>query len=97
MLGLILATLVLGAALGMRFKVLILVPITAVAVLTVVVVASALGSDSGPAMLAAALASVCLQMGYLCGTLLRLETPPGRFQGAPKTTRPRTKASVWST
>jgi hypothetical protein len=66
-----LASLLVGAALGMRFKVLILVPVILVVLLVILVVG--IGSSDGFAFiaLAMALAATCLQVGYLIAIATR--------------------------
>jgi hypothetical protein len=60
----------IGALLGMRFKVLILVPIS-LAITAVVVIAIARGDGLSTMLLAEALVLCCLQIGYLGGLLTR--------------------------
>jgi hypothetical protein len=69
--ALITVPLLVGAALGMRYKILILVP--AVGTVLVIVFAGGLarGDSLAATMLATMLASGCLQIGYLCGALMR--------------------------
>ena len=69
--ALITLPLLAGAIFGMRYKILILVP--AVGCILVVVFAGGLARDDSMAatMLATMLASASLQIGYLCGALMR--------------------------
>jgi ABC-type Fe3+-siderophore transport system permease subunit len=60
----------IGALLGMRFKVLILIPI-GLAITAVVVIAIARGDGLSTMLLAEALVLCCLQIGYLGGLLTR--------------------------
>jgi hypothetical protein len=69
--ALITLPLLAGAIFGMRYKILILVP--AVGSVLVIVFAGGLarGDSVAATMLATMLASACLQIGYLCGALMR--------------------------
>jgi hypothetical protein len=71
----------IGALLGLRFKVLILFPAMALALIAAMA-GGAIGGDSLPAILIiAVLAAGCLQIGYLCGVLARYRIAaalPGR-------------------
>jgi hypothetical protein len=69
--ALILLTLLTGAVLGMRFKVLILVPAIGSALVIIVVGDLAGGSGLFHTLILAMLAATGLQMGYLCGALTR--------------------------
>jgi hypothetical protein len=71
MLILSLAALLVGAVLGMRFKVLILLP--AIVASFLVIGAVGIGSSTGLGFvaLAAIVAATCLQLGYLIGVALR--------------------------
>jgi hypothetical protein len=71
MMTLMLICLLLGAVLGQRFKVLVLIPATAV-VLPFVAAAGVVQTDPyGQIAIAAIVASVSLQLGYLAGIALR--------------------------
>ena len=59
-----------GALLGMRFKVLILIPV-GLAINAVVVIAIARGDALSTMLLADALVLCCLQLGYLGGIFTR--------------------------
>lgn len=80
------SALLLGAALGKRFKVLVLVPALALALLTTIAVGFAGGNGALAILVAAALASCSLQIGYLLGAYTRLE--PASDQFAKATLRP---------
>jgi hypothetical protein len=69
--GLVVATLLIGAALGMRFKVLILVPAFGLLLVVTLAAARAHGSAAPAFFVTAALAFAGLQIGYLCGALMR--------------------------
>ncbi len=66
-----------GAVLGLRFKVLVLVPALAIASATSVGIAQVYGNTFWSILAAMALTSIGLQLGYLGGTVLR-GTPPAR-------------------
>jgi uncharacterized membrane protein len=61
----------IGAVLGMRFKVLILIP--AIGLVWIVILAAGIARDDNVSaiLIAAVLASSFLQIGYLCGTATR--------------------------
>ena len=59
-----------GALLGMRFKVLILIPVC-LAINAVVAIAIARGAALSTMLLADALVLCCLQLGYLGGIFMR--------------------------
>jgi hypothetical protein len=61
-----------GAVLGMRFKVLILIPATIVAVIFVVIARAVLGDQISTIILAGITVATCLQVGYLGGGATRL-------------------------
>jgi hypothetical protein len=73
--GLVLASLFFGAALGMRFKVFVLVPVLALCPFAIWAVTA--GSAVSACFIAAALAFGGLQIGYLCGAVMRFYVPPG--------------------
>jgi hypothetical protein len=60
-----------GLVLGTRFKVLVLVPATALTALAVIAEAITSGKSLGSLLVIALLASTCLQIGYLCGAIIR--------------------------
>lgn len=60
-----------GLILGTRFKVLILLPATAVCALALIAEGIASGRSLGSLLLMALSASACLQLGYLCGAIVR--------------------------
>jgi hypothetical protein len=61
----------LGAVLGMRFKVFILLPAVAFAVCIVAVAGIVNSSPASTVFIAAVLTSVCLQFGYVGGVVTR--------------------------
>ena len=88
MVMLLIFTMLIGAVLGMRFKVLVLVPATALVVLLIAAAGIAHGDGAGVILLAMVLAAVGLQMGYLGGTGTRFamaaaRAPRLRSHGAP--------------
>jgi hypothetical protein len=60
-----------GLILGTRFKVLVLVPATALSALALIAEGIASGRSLGGLLLMALVASACLQLGYLCGAIVR--------------------------
>ena len=77
------AAMLVGAALGLKFKVLILLPAIVIG-LAVIFAAGLFGlSSQGHFMLAAALATVALQIGYLAGIVIRSLTVAGAVPGRP--------------
>jgi len=68
---LILLVFLLGAVLGMRFKVLILIPAIAFALIAILVGGVARGDSVSAILVAVVLASICLQIGYLSGIATR--------------------------
>jgi hypothetical protein len=67
--GLILATFFIGAALGMRFNVLVLIPAFGVLVVATLAAASS-GNNVSACFITAALAFAGLQIGYLGGAVM---------------------------
>jgi hypothetical protein len=62
---------VVGATLGVRFKILILFPAICLAVVSTAVVGIAHGDSVGAVMLTTALVTTALQIGYLFGLVTR--------------------------
>jgi hypothetical protein len=83
----VLLVFLLGAVLGMRFKVLILIPVIAFALISIVAGGIGSGDSFWAALTAAVLASVCLQIGYLGGTVTRHTMALARAQRLRKTSR----------
>jgi hypothetical protein len=61
------SALLVGAALGVRFKVLILIPAVAFAFIATVVAGVARGDSASAILIAAVLAGSSVQIGYICG------------------------------
>jgi hypothetical protein len=76
MVSLAISALLLGTALGMRFKVLILLPALLVALAGTIGVGSAGGNSLFAIAIAAAIASCCLQLGYVGGAVMRFGLLP---------------------
>jgi hypothetical protein len=72
MLMLTIASLFIGALLGQRFKVFILVPACMAAILAIVSLGIMRGESASALALAIVLVVTSLQMGYLAGTVGRL-------------------------
>jgi hypothetical protein len=68
---LILLAFLLGAVLGMRFKVFVLIPATGFALIAIFATSTARGNSLSGTLIAAVLASSCLQIGYLLGIIAR--------------------------
>jgi hypothetical protein len=81
---LIILTLLIGGALGMRFKVLVLVPAIGLAFIANLAVGIACRDSVSAILMTAVLASVCLQIGYLCGAMASYGTGDGRTQNLHK-------------
>ena len=73
----------LGAALGMRFKVLILIPAIGLACIAALAEGIARGDSAFAIVIAAVVASSCLQIGYLGSILTRYGR---RTKAAPRKT-----------
>ena len=72
---LILSMLCIGAALGVRFKVLILIPAIGLAFMAIVAGGVARGDSALAILIAAVLASSGLQIGYLCCIMRGMASP----------------------
>jgi hypothetical protein len=79
--------LLLGAVLGMRFKVLILLPVIACAVIIIATGGIASGAQGLPILVMAVLASICLQLGYFTGVMTRYVTLIARAGRSAKISR----------
>jgi hypothetical protein len=77
MITLVFSTLLLGAALAMRFKVLILIPSLVLASIVIVTIGIAAGKSAAAIVIAIAIAACCLQFGYLAGACARLSRAIG--------------------
>ena len=75
---LVLSMLCIGAALGLRFKVFILVPAIGLALFTILAGGIARGDGVFATLIAIILASSSLQIGYLCGIFTRYRIAPAR-------------------
>jgi len=60
-------SLLVGAALGQRFKVMVLMPVIAIVLVLVVATGVSLGQTTWVIVLMAAAAATCLQIGYFVG------------------------------
>ncbi|HEY6617930.1 MAG TPA: hypothetical protein VIY68_00145 [Steroidobacteraceae bacterium] len=68
---LVILSFLLGAVLGMRFKVLILLPVTALTVVFDIASGIANGAYASTVLIAVVLTAICLQFGYICGIMAR--------------------------
>ena len=68
---LILLVFLLGAILGMRFKVLVLIPVIAFALIAILVGGVTRGDSASAILIAIVLVSIGLQIGYLSGIATR--------------------------
>jgi hypothetical protein len=82
MLALALTAALVGAVLGLRFKVLVLVP--AIAIFVALIAAASLALAIGPwrALIAVVVATIALQIGFLGGSGTRLFVAGGRTWAA---------------
>lgn len=82
MVMLTIASLIIGATLGLRCKVFVLVPATALSIAAMAGAGLVHGDSAGSMAIAAALVVTALQMGYLGGTVARLIAAQGNVPGA---------------
>jgi hypothetical protein len=68
---LIVSVFLIGAALGVRFKVLILIPAIGLAFITILAGGIARSDSASAILIAFVLASICLQIGYFCGIVMQ--------------------------
>ena len=66
-----LITLMTGLVLGMRYRFLILVPVTVFAVVAILAVGLTHADDIGSIIIAMLIAAICLQAGYVAGLCAR--------------------------
>jgi hypothetical protein len=71
----------IGAALGMRFKILIVIPVIGLALLGTAAVGIANGSPIGSTMLIMVLVATTLQLGYLAGVVIAQSRQPAPALG----------------
>lgn len=64
------ACILIGALLGLRFRVLVLIPTTAICIFLVLLVGLSSGVGAGWSMIIAAIAMTLLQVGYLGGVAM---------------------------
>jgi len=81
---LILLVSLIGAVLGLRFKVLILIPAIGFTIIAAVATGIAGGNGLLAILLAGVLASTCLQIGYLGGILARYSITLARAGSSPR-------------
>lgn len=77
-----LITLCIGATLGLRFRVFVLIPAILATVLVVTAGGLIQGTGIGTIAVMNVICAVCLQFGYLGGVLLWSRTTAGRFDAA---------------
>ncbi len=70
MIPLAFSALLLGSALGMRFKVLVLIPALAVAFAAIAAIGLVDGNSIATIAIATVVAAFCLQVGYLAGAIV---------------------------
>jgi hypothetical protein len=76
----------LGALIGMRFKVLVLIPTIAFALIVILAYGMAFATGASRILIAIAVASSCMQIGYMFSILARYGTTlarEGRVRNAP--------------
>ena len=76
----ILLAFLLGAVLGMRFKVFILIPAIGLIFIAILAGAIACGSGMAGTLIAAVLASSSLQIGYVLGTIAQYSVALARAE-----------------
>jgi hypothetical protein len=81
---LILVIFLMGAVLGMRFKVLILAPAMGLSTLAVIATSVACAYSIPDILIAVVLALICVQFGYLGGLLTRYTIALARAGSKPK-------------
>jgi hypothetical protein len=62
----------IGAVLGLRFKVMVLVPTIAISLIVIALVALTFGSGIWMAVIETVIAVTLVQVGYLCGAAIRM-------------------------
>ena len=77
---LIFSAFLLGAALGMRFKVFILIPVAAFALIAIVAASIAHGNSVSGTLIAGVLTLCCLQIGYISGVVTRYSLTQARAE-----------------
>jgi hypothetical protein len=75
------AALGIGTALGLQFRVFVLLPAVVVGVTVITVSALAQGATLGSIAVLNVVGATCLQFGYLSGALMASLTAAGRFAG----------------
>ena len=76
-----LTTLCIGSALGLRFRVFVLLPAVLVGVIVITAWVLAQGATIGSIAALNVIGATCLQFGYLGGAMLWSLAAPGRFGG----------------
>jgi len=71
----------LGAALGLRFRIFVLLPVILLGLFVCTAIGLAQGTTIWSIMLTNLIAATCLQIGYLGGALLKFRIFAGRFDG----------------
>ena len=72
----------IGAALGLRFRIFVLLPVILLGFLACTAIGLAQGTAIWSITLTSAIGATCLQVGYLGGALLKFLIFAGRFAGA---------------
>jgi hypothetical protein len=80
MLATLIASVVIGMVIGLRSKVLLIVPATIVAIMLIAVASMALGNAPWTSVGIALLCAVVIQIGYVCGSLAVTITEPHQPQ-----------------
>ena len=83
MLMLVLASMLVGAVLGLRFRILVLVPALLLMLALVVAGGLAHGDDVWSILLALMLGGISIQLGYLGGTAIRFTVAAARAPRLP--------------
>ena len=89
MIALALCSILIGSALGIRFRFVILVPVIAVGSAALAIISTAQGGTPGQAVLAIAVFASLLQFGYICAALFKhLAMPRLRHHAASDARKP---------
>lgn len=83
---LLISVFLLGAVLGMRFKVLVLIPAVGFILISIAIGGVVHGDAVSVMLIAAVLGLGCLQLGYLCGAVARYSMVLARAQRLRKVT-----------
>jgi hypothetical protein len=92
MITLSMISLLVGAALGQRFKVMVLMPVIAIALVLVVATGVLLAQTAWAIVLMAGVAATCLQIGYFVGIAIHHVVSAALSQSSSPLTAPKATA-----